>query len=48
MKPVVFVLALAGVALAQDPGPSPAASLGCVPHGDHWYVLHSPPVLSVN
>lgn len=24
-------------ALAQDPGPSPTASVGCEPHGDHWY-----------
>jgi hypothetical protein len=23
---------------AQDPGPSPTASVGCVAHGDHWYV----------
>ncbi|OQE06711.1 hypothetical protein PENVUL_c017G05638 [Penicillium vulpinum] len=23
--------------LAQDPGPSPTASMGCEPHGDHWH-----------
>ncbi|KAL8848336.1 MAG: hypothetical protein Q9221_006639 [Calogaya cf. arnoldii] len=22
---------------AQDPGPSPTASVGCEPHGDHWH-----------
>ncbi len=21
-----------------DPGPSPTGSVGCEPHGDHWYV----------
>lgn len=45
MKPVILILALAGAALAQDPGPSPTASVGCEPHNDHWYVLHSPPIL---
>ncbi|PVH73889.1 hypothetical protein DL98DRAFT_519608 [Cadophora sp. DSE1049] len=32
-----LVAALAGVALAQDPGPSPTNSFGCEPHGDHWH-----------
>ena len=36
MKPVILILALAGAALAQDPGPSPTASVGCEPHNDHW------------
>lgn len=45
MKPVILILALAGAALAQDPGPSPTASVGCEPHNDHWCVLHSPPKL---
>ncbi|EAW13643.1 uncharacterized protein ACLA_043630 [Aspergillus clavatus NRRL 1] len=32
------LLALASTAvLAQDPGPSPTASVGCEPHGDHWH-----------
>jgi hypothetical protein len=22
----------------EDPGPSPTESVGCEPHGDHWYV----------
>ncbi|KAL4890560.1 hypothetical protein BDV59DRAFT_204273 [Aspergillus ambiguus] len=31
------LMALASSALAQDPGPSPTASVGCEPHGDHWH-----------
>lgn len=41
------VIALAAVALSffsvtvigqsEDPGPSPTESIGCEPHGDHWY-----------
>ncbi|GFF31289.1 hypothetical protein IFM46972_03189 [Aspergillus udagawae] len=39
MKHLIFtLLALASTsALAQDPGPSPTASVGCEPHGDHWH-----------
>ncbi|KXG51578.1 uncharacterized protein PGRI_089710 [Penicillium griseofulvum] len=41
MRFSVYVIALmtsvsSGV-LAQDPGPSPTASVGCEPHGDHWH-----------
>ncbi|KAG4420111.1 hypothetical protein IFR04_006770 [Cadophora malorum] len=32
-----LVAAFASAALAQDPGPSPTASVGCEPHGDHWH-----------
>ncbi|OGE46931.1 hypothetical protein PENARI_c086G04173 [Penicillium arizonense] len=28
---------LSSAVLAQDPGPSPSASIGCEPHGDHWH-----------
>lgn len=40
---ILALFALASAALAQestsqDPGPSPTASVGCEPHGDHWYV----------
>lgn len=39
MRHFIFtLLALATTsALAQDPGPSPTASVGCKPHGDHWH-----------
>ena len=33
-----LLVAVTGV-LAQDPGPSPTESVGCVPHDDHWYVF---------
>ncbi|KAL8868983.1 MAG: hypothetical protein Q9174_004615 [Haloplaca sp. 1 TL-2023] len=33
-----FLSSLVAQALAQeDPGPSPTASVGCEPHGDHWH-----------
>lgn len=42
MKAITFVawaLCGASAVLAQaDPGPSPTNSVGCKPHGDHWYV----------
>lgn len=25
--------------VGQSAGPSPTASVGCEPHGDHWFVL---------
>ncbi|KAI9041890.1 uncharacterized protein KD926_006436 [Aspergillus affinis] len=38
---ILAIVALASSALAQttsqDPGPSPTASVGCEPHGDHWH-----------
>ncbi len=33
----IALLGLGSVALAQDP--SPTESIGCEPHGDHWYVV---------
>lgn len=34
-----FALAsLASVYAQEDPGPSPTESVGCEPHGDHWFV----------
>lgn len=36
---LLAIVALASSVRAQeDPGPSPTASVGCEPHGDHWYV----------
>ncbi|RJE27559.1 hypothetical protein PHISCL_00145 [Aspergillus sclerotialis] len=34
---LILVATLASSVLAQDPGPSPTASVGCEPHGDHWH-----------
>ncbi|KAF9894464.1 hypothetical protein FE257_007967 [Aspergillus nanangensis] len=35
---ILAVMAMASTVLAQeDPGPSPTASVGCEPHGDHWH-----------
>ena len=37
---LLAMIALASGAISQtteDPGPSPTASVGCEPHGDHWY-----------
>jgi hypothetical protein len=32
-------VSLTATAIAQvDPGPSPTESIGCEPHGDHWYL----------
>lgn len=28
--------AISQVTTSEDPGPSPTASVGCEPHGDHW------------
>jgi len=40
---LLSILALVpSIVLAQDPGPSPTASIGCEPHGDHWFVPHHP------
>lgn len=33
-----FLLCSVHTALAQSLAPSPTASVGCEPHGDHWYV----------
>lgn len=37
----IAAMAFLPVSLAQsssvDPGPSPTASVGCEPHGDHWH-----------
>lgn len=36
---LLAIVALASTSLSQsteDPGPSPTASAGCEPHGDHW------------
>lgn len=46
MKAIAYAAALLGlvsIALGQteDPGPSPTESVGCEPHGDHWYVPKS-------
>lgn len=43
MKLSIFLIALmTSVSSAQDPGPSPTASVGCEPHGDHWFVRPRP------
>ncbi|KAJ5159110.1 uncharacterized protein N7500_008761 [Penicillium coprophilum] len=37
---IYFIAMLSSVSSgvwAQDPGPSPTASVGCEPHGDHWH-----------
>jgi hypothetical protein len=36
---IITLLGFLGAAAAQDvdPGPSPTASVGCEPHGDHWH-----------
>ncbi|BDD58799.1 hypothetical protein MPDQ_007553 [Monascus purpureus] len=35
---LLAIVALASSVRAQeDPGPSPTASVGCEPHGDHWH-----------
>lgn len=46
MKPVASAAALLGLvsavlSQAETPGPSPTESIGCEPHGDHWYVPSS-------
>lgn len=33
-----IIALVSSTVLAQDPGPSPTASIGCEPHGDHWFV----------
>lgn len=30
---------VASTVAGQSAGPSPTESVGCEPHGDHWYVL---------
>jgi hypothetical protein len=36
---IALMTSVSSGVLAQDPGPSPTASVGCEPHGDHWFVL---------
>ena len=36
-----FALGLVQAVLAESLGPSPTESVGCEPHGDHWYVFLS-------
>ena len=44
MKSPLYTLALLGLAtaaLGQTLAPSPTESVGCTPHGDHWFVPES-------
>ncbi|KAJ5295653.1 hypothetical protein PENANT_c001G05910 [Penicillium antarcticum] len=34
---IAALLSSSALAQSQDPGPSPTASIGCEPHGDHWH-----------
>ncbi|KAJ5770292.1 uncharacterized protein N7511_002343 [Penicillium nucicola] len=34
---IMALLSSTVLAQSQDPGPSPTASTGCEPHGDHWH-----------
>ncbi|KAJ5990378.1 hypothetical protein N7499_010889 [Penicillium canescens] len=36
-KFLAITILLSSAVLAQEPGASPTASIGCEPHGDHWH-----------